>query len=171
MRPILYDPDMNTTSPKQETLARLQRLSDEMAWVMSRVKPDDELRRRGHGDWNIRQVLAHMVMYEDFYVLPTMERLAAGRDAVDLNITGTERDIQNPTPNLLGLSAHELHGRLRELEAKRAAVVGAMTDEAFATPRMTVWGPRAARWILEKSFGHGWEHGVTVFYITHFGPR
>jgi hypothetical protein len=162
---------MNSTSPKQETLARLQRLSDEMAWVMSRVKPDDELRGRGPGDWNIRQVLAHMVMYEDLYVLPTMERLAAGRDAVDLNITGTESDIQNPTPQLIGLGAPELYGRLRDLEARRAAVVNGMTDEAFATPRITVWGPRAASWILEKSFGHGWEHGVTVFYIAHFRPR
>jgi DinB family protein len=162
---------MNMAASKQETLDRLTRVSEDLDWVMSRVKPEDELRGRRAGEWNIRQVLAHMVMYEDVYVLPSLERLAAGRDAIDLDVTGTESDIQNPTPNLVGLSAHELHERLGQLEAKRAAIVGAMSEETFATPRMTVWGPKPPRWILEKSFAHCWEHGVTVFYIAHFGPR
>lgn len=155
-------------SPRASAIDLLQGASDDFSWIMSRVEPAHELAARGPGQWNVRQVLAHMVMYEEQYTLPTLDLLASGQPAVGLDITGTESDLQHPTEELASLTAPELHARLRTADARRRELIERMSDAAFAAPSRTLWGPMSARWVVEKAFGHYWEHGVTVFYITHF---
>jgi hypothetical protein len=155
-------------SPRMATLDLLRRASDDRSWILSRVQPAHELAAMAPGEWNIRQVLAHMVMYEERYTLPTLALMASGLPAVGLDITGTESDLQHPSEELAFLTAHELHTRLLALEARQQELVQSMTDADFVAPRRSLWGPQSAQWVLEKSFGHHWEHGVTMFYITHF---
>lgn len=163
---------MNGTSPsvRQDTLDLMAQVSRELAWIVARVPPGRELESRAPGEWTIREVLAHMVMYEERYTLPTLELMANGLPAVDLDSTGTESDLQNPAPDLAAMSATELLDRIQAAEARAAALVRAMDDEAFVTPRRSLWGPQSARWMAEKSCAHHWEHGVTVFYIACFQP-
>lgn len=160
------------TSSRLETLDRLARVAGEMEWIVSRVAPEHELPARPiPGDWNIRQILAHMVMCEGRYVLPTLRLLAAGRDAIDLPMTGNESGLQEMTEELAQSNAAGLWKKLQEIEGQREKRVREMSDEDFGTPRMTAWGRRTAQRKLEKSFGHYWEHGVTIFYRVHFSPR
>ncbi len=159
--------DAPIASPKQETLARLARAAEEFAWIMSRVAPETELLGRP-GEWNVRQVLAHMVMYEERYTLPTVRLMAAGQPANGIDVTGTESDLRVPSSDLVDLDARALHTRLREAEAERDTLVRAMSEEQFAMRLPCIWRVQSPQWVLEKAFGHIWEHGVTIFYITHF---
>jgi hypothetical protein len=160
--------DSPVGAPKQETLARLARAAADFAWIMGRVTPANEPLSMGADAWNILQVLAHMVMYEERYCLPSLRLMATGQAADRIDISGTESDLQVPSADLLVLDAHALHARLRAAESARDALVHAMTEAQFTTPLPSVWGHRTPQWIVEKSFGHIWEHGTSVFYITHF---
>jgi hypothetical protein len=101
----------NPASPRMATLELIRRASDDLSWIVSRVQPAHELASMGPAEWNIRQVLAHMVMYEDRYTLPTLELMAGGLPAVGLDITGTESDLQHPSEELVSLSAPDLRAR------------------------------------------------------------
>jgi hypothetical protein len=146
----------------------MARVSDDLAWVVSRLEPEHELASRGPGQWNVREVLAHMVMYEERYTLPALELMAAGSHAAGLDITRTESDLQHPAPGLVSLSSGALLERMGDSHARAAALVTSMTDADFLTPRRSLWGPQSPLWIVEKSWGHHWEHGVTVFHIVLF---
>ena len=156
------------TSPRRATLDRLARAAEDLAWIVSRVPPELEQWSPGFREWNTRQILTHLVMYEQHYVVPTIRLMAAGRPADRLDVTGTEGDLQVPARDLVALDARTLHARLRAVEAERDRIAAAMSDEEFVIPRPSVWRRQSPQWVLEKSFGHTWEHGVTIFYITHF---
>ena len=160
--------DRSVATPQQETLARLGRAAADFAWIMGRVTPAHEVLSRGVDTWTVRQVLAHMVMYEERYCLASLRLMAAGQPADGIDITGSESDLQVPSADLLVLDAHALHARLQAAEAERDVLIEALTVEEFTTPVPSVWRLRTPQWVVEKSFGHVWEHGTTVFYITHF---
>ncbi len=160
--------DATHHSPRLATLRRMEGAARDLEWIVSRVTPELERRSLGFGEWNVRQNLAHLLVYEAQAALPSIRLMAAGQRADTLPITADERDLQSQWEALTELDVHELHRRLRQVEEERDALAHGMTDEQFTTPLPSIWRRQSPQWVLEKSFGHTWEHGVTIFYIVHF---
>jgi hypothetical protein len=158
----------DSAGPRRVTQVLLAGASAQLGWIVARLEPAHERASLGRNEWSPRQVLAHLVMYEQHYLLPTLQLMARGEDALGLDITGTESDLRTPDEELVGLTAQQILNHLHVLEGQRSDLIESMSDEAFLTQHRSVWGWQTPRWVLEKSFGHYLEHATTIFYIGHF---
>ena len=121
--------------------------------ALSGVSDAEASYRPGPEEWNVKQVLAHLIQSER-YNQQWIGELIGDWEAVYDGPVGNEEVRLNATVNAFPTLA-DMVAELKRLNAETLALLEALPEE-FVTRRRTFW--RLARTLLDQSYSHIGDH-------------
>lgn len=145
-----------TAEYRTQLLARLRATTDDLAWAVRDLSPDQHRWSPAPDDWSVHEQIAHLVDMEEQVYLPLL-RWATVPDMLepaDYSRRGWREERYDPDAALADLMSQLTRLRDEEFDVFREIDATAWTR----LRREGRWGPLTCQWIAEVLYRHALDH-------------
>ncbi len=113
------------------------------------------------GEWTAARHIFHMVFYERYIALPSMQQwLGAARP-----VEGVEEEAAWAAA---GGDFETLLADFKQVRAEQVQLLAKFDEQAWQSTRETVWGPVTLAWVVSKTYQHTAEHTSDILRLALF---
>jgi len=143
---------------------QLQASADGFVWGAQQVpvarqnaRPPEAL-----GEWTAARHIFHMLFYEQFIALPSMQQWL-GKALPDLE--NVDEDIAWGQADA---TFESLLADFKKVRTEQVELLAGFDEPAWNSTRETVWGPISLTWVVSKTYQHTAEHTSDILRIALF---